>query len=213
MKRLVISMCVVLLMAAVSNAATIDLRWAENDSKELTLNVSETATINVYAQLDPGETCIAAAWFLLCDEDGVVTPGPDPLDFEVIGYSSPLEAAGWIYDRSANSPLPIANMNEATGEFPAGVKKGLSDNILDGMFVGLPEGETLIADVEIHCVSISEDIIYFNEYSLYRPIFTDLMFVDYYPVAGDPLILHQIPEPATMALLGLGGLALLRKRR
>ena len=31
--------------------------------------------------------------------------------------------------------------------------------------------------------------------------------------ATDVLIIHQIPEPMTMALLGLGGLALIRRRR
>jgi hypothetical protein len=208
MKKVLISLFVVMLMAAVSNAATIDLRWAETGTKEITLEFCQTATIQVVGTLEPGETCIAAAWFLLADENGIPTPGPDPLDFEAIAYGDPLP---WIYDRSANDPLPIANINEATGEF-MGVKKGLSDNILDGSFMGLPEGSTVLAEYVIHCVSPSEDVIYFNEASLYRPIFTDLTFTDYYPLVEGGLILHQIPEPATMALLGLGGLALLRKR-
>ena len=33
------------------------------------------------------------------------------------------------------------------------------------------------------------------------------------PDFGPPLVVHNIPEPVTIALLGLGGLALLRKRR
>jgi hypothetical protein len=33
------------------------------------------------------------------------------------------------------------------------------------------------------------------------------------PDYGDPVVVHQYPEPMTIALLGLGGLALLRKRR
>ena len=210
MKRLVISICVVLLMAAVSHAAVIDLEWGSG-GKALTLAPCETAEINVLVTLGPGETMMSAAWFLLADEDGVVAPG-GPLDFEVVGYSEHLP--GWQYDRSANPPFPNIAMNDSTGEFPVGTKKGLSENIQDPALTGIGEGTWLVADYVIHCVSESDDVIYFNTHALYVPIFTGSDWVDYNPDIGEPLTLHQTPEPATIGLLGLGGLvALLRRRR
>jgi hypothetical protein len=60
----------------------------------------------------------------------------------------------------------------------------------------LPPGVGL--DLEFHCTDFGDVII-------------DL--VDLGGGPGDQLIIHQIPEPMTMALLGLGGLALIRRRR
>jgi hypothetical protein len=200
-----------MLLAGMANAATIGMTWAENGTNEITLAPCETATIDVWLQLGPGESMMSLAYFIVADENGVTTPTGAPLDFEVIGYSEHLD--GWQYDRSANSPLPIANINEATGFFQ--VWKGLSENIQDPMMAGLGEGTHLIANYVIHCVGVSEDVIYFNAHSLYKPIATGVDWVDYNPMIGDPLILHQIPEPATMGLVALGsiGLVALRRRR
>jgi hypothetical protein len=214
MKRFGIAGLCVLLLAGMANAAMIDMLWAETGTREITLAPCEYATIDVWVTLDPGETMMAVAWFLLADENGVTTPVPDPLDFEVVEYSDHLP--GWDYDRSVNPPLPIANINTATGEFPVGTWKGLSENIMDTTMVGITEpGEYLIANYVIHCVGPSEDVIYFNPDSLYKPILTGVDWQDYYPTIGDPLILHQIPEPGTMGLLALGsiGLVALRRRR
>lgn len=53
-------------------------------------------------------------------------------------------------------------------------------------------------DFEFHCDGLGTVTIYLDDTAA---------------PGQDVLIIHQIPEPMTMALLGLGGLALLRRRR
>jgi hypothetical protein len=90
--------------------------------------------------------------------------------------------------------------------------------ITDGGFIfgggGPEDGEMVVDNVLIHCdargdvkVELSDDPALFE---LPGAVQGDGINVD--PVEGG-VIIHQIPEPMTLSLLGLGGLALLRRRR
>ena len=60
-------------------------------------------------------------------------------------------------------------------------------------------GSGLSADFEFHCDAEGDVIINLIDYS------TGLL--------ADTLLIHQVPEPITMALLGLGGLLLRRRKK
>jgi len=64
----------------------------------------------------------------------------------------------------------------------------------------IPAGATLYDNIDFHCVDYGDAIIH-----MYETDFATSWLVD-------TVVIHQIPEPATMLLLGLGGL-LLRRRK
>ena len=66
---------------------------------------------------------------------------------------------------------------------------------------GYAAGFVLYDDIVFHCVREGETVI-----NLYWDIFVEPMLVD-------SVTIHQVPEPMTVALLGLGGLFLLRRRK
>lgn len=69
--------------------------------------------------------------------------------------------------------------------------------------VAIPAGATLVDGIEFHCEGIGETIV-----TLYGVVEGQEMVT-----MLDQIIIHQIPEPMTLSLLGLGGLALIRRRR
>jgi len=62
----------------------------------------------------------------------------------------------------------------------------------------IPEAYQLV-DLEFHCEGLGD-------------VFIDLIDGNTGDILGT-LLIHQIPEPATIAMLGLGGLAILRRRK
>jgi len=94
------------------------------------------------------------------------------------------------------------------------------DDAVGGGVPGLPEGEngvwggvvltglgtyaagdTIFDEIDFHCEGMGDVII-----TLYETDFVGA------PVFMDSVVIHQIPEPATMLLLGLGGLFLRRRK-
>jgi hypothetical protein len=80
----------------------------------------------------------------------------------------------------------------------------------DGNFAGIPDG-TIYTEIWVHCEGPGPVIIEVlpgnaagGSYDIYGG-----------PYVGDfgQIVINQVPEPMTLSLLGLGGLALIRRRR
>jgi hypothetical protein len=125
--------------------------------------------------------------------------GDLPIDFEAYLY---------IYNKSDGFySLSNPRLGDAAGDFPASFSMyaGAYDND-EVWFVQAWNGEELTTgamfEVDLHCEAIGDVLI-----ELYDGR------VDGGYTLIDSVIIHQIPEPMTIGLLGLGGLALIRRKR
>ena len=133
--------------------------------------------------------------------------------FELATYALVAQGPGTIDASNAVIVGPIGNL---LGPLPGlagfeGVQgQGVAGTYLGG-FSGNPvAGDTLVDLIDFHCDGIGEVIV---ELWSVVDINADPQNPDYRTdVLMDTLIIHQIPEPMTIALLGLGGL-LLRRRK
>jgi hypothetical protein len=212
MKRFIGSMCVVLLLAFAANAAQINFEFGSIDGAPLprgTLDIQldpcQTATINVYLTLEESgfppapEEMGMLTYVLGCYE---IPPGafvPFPTDVEIIGYSNDLVDYSYTNVPGGGGAFNFTEILYNTGTI-----------------VG--PGEYLVSDIIIHCTGPSEDYFMIQDPGtdilLYKPdLLTSIPFTLGTGSTAVPLHLIQTPEPATIGLLGLGGLALLRRRR
>jgi hypothetical protein len=88
-------------------------------------------------------------------------------------------------------------------------------------FVQVNPGETIFDHLNIHCTGEGEIIVTLRPAtSTANPIGTPQYWeadgsatVEDLEALGSSITIYQVPEPMTMALLGIGGLALIRRRR
>ena len=102
---------------------------------------------------------------------------------------------GVMVERSVDA----AGFLDGTGLLPLG-----TNGIGGGAFAydlpaGIPANTALIGDIAFHCEGPGDVIV-----QLWTTDFSGATLVD-------SIIIHQVPEPVTMALLGLGGLFLRRR--
>jgi hypothetical protein len=101
----------------------------------------------------------------------------------------PTEPGIWFYDDAVGNGVPL----------PAG-ENGIFGSIsTTGVVLVFPAGSRLIDGIQFHCEGEGDAIVHLYEVSGETTLL-------------DTVIIHQIPEPASMLLLGLAGL-LLRRRR
>ena len=97
---------------------------------------------------------------------------------------------------------PIYQDAQGAGMPGIGTQQGVWGMIALSTVPTIPAGEVMYDEIDFHCETFGDAVI-----NLYG---TDDWGTSY---LIDSVIIHQIPEPMTMALLGLGGLGLLRRRR
>jgi hypothetical protein len=188
-KAVVVMLMLVLGVASYANATLIDLRFSDG-SYEKTLQPSEYTDIDLLIFLEDTDTIVASSVKWLVVEDPA-----EPPDFTITEYFTPLM-------------MVMATPPGDSSGFP------WTSNNMD--FAGIhPGGGWIVVErFYIHCAAPSEDIISVDKAnSFISPTTTEDYVLEWDPAGGGGSVtLHQIPEPASLALLALGGLALIRRR-
>jgi hypothetical protein len=187
MKKLLVVLTVLAMASVASAALQISVNGVVNPADEIFLKPSETAVIDIWGD---GQTACGA--FYLFVQNGPTSGGSLDESQAVMLYQGNATFLGpgtdptdyeWIRDAGYAMPCDVVYMELVDLAVPA---KSLTG--------------TLVDNIIFHCESQPGDVV--------------LWLVD----AGDPTIvldtqvIHQIPEPMTLALLGLGGLFLRRRK-
>lgn len=182
MKKLLILM-LVLGLASVANASLIFTIDGVEQPPEITLDVSEAVSLDLH--LTAGENMLGydIQYILSNNQAELITTG-------AYGYPA------------MTLPAPFDLLGYVAYSDPQNVR------ITASQFLGLPlEGPAdLMLDMVLHCLEPTDVVLTVEVMGT-----TDL---NGEPLTGviHTLTIHQIPEPATVLLLGLGGL-LLRRRK
>lgn len=223
MKKLLVLM-LVLGMASLANATVIDVVKAEfgdQGHKGTSLDPlvpSEIIEISIVLNHNPYEGFPSF--------DGYGTDGVG-LDLEVSGpgtlsvvQKEIMVSPGvyeWVDDLQHHADFAIWRQSD-----PLVVDNAIAE-MSGGVLEGLIKGPaTLIWNLLIHCDGagyVNIDLTLqdpASRYSVYVNSSTMEPYPEWVPLLESDLgslIIHQVPEPATIALLGLGGLFLVRRRR
>ena len=162
---------------------------------DITINVSDELILDIYTTTMIYAGAIGEGdWFLMCDTNlGSISGGV---------ANAALVATGnvlAIYDGKATGAWQIDDPFDGVG----GAVVVLGAPIM--------AGDTLYDNILFHCGALGDTVITLVQGQAIVSTQGD----PYFEVTGtyDSVVIHQIPEPMTMALLGLGGLALIRRRK
>ena len=196
MKKLLVLVLVLGMASMASAALQISVNGnPEPIDSEIILEPSDTVMLDVWT-----DSMIYAGaqgegdWFLMCDNNlGTISGGAANAAIQATGNVLAIydgkEAGAWVIE----SPFD-------------GVGGGV-------VALGAPmmAGDVLYDQILFHCEKLGDTVISLVSGVAIVPDVGD----PYVEVTGvwDEVVIHQIPEPMTMSLLGLGGLALLRRRR
>ena len=185
MKKLLILM-LVLGMASLANAAMQISVGGDPEpvDSQITLLPTETIMLDIWTDADM-PAFAGGPWMLVVDTTlGSMTPGTA---LPPMTYGLP--APGYTTDNANVIP-------------PAG-KEGIWGIAVNTNMTPIPAGTVLYDEIIFHCEAAGDATIYLMnapEGSMANIIY-------------DSVVIHQIPEPMTILLLGLGGLFLRRRKQ
>jgi hypothetical protein len=173
-------------MASMASAMTLQISVEGNPDPidtQIMLAPSETIRLDIHSP--DGYVIGDDVYFSLVVDPayGVITGG-------VVTGGAPPDTGIYGYDALAN------------GLSPGGVDDGMWGSVLN--IAGAPVAPGIyIDDIIFHCEALNYDTLV--------TLWSTPDFATF--TMEDQLIIHNIPEPATMALLSLGGLFFLRRRK
>ena len=210
MKKL-LAMCLVLSMATLANAAVLEVVTYD-------VGLSEGRTGSSYDPLYPSDI-IGVAVVVGQNTypgypayDGYLVSSVD-IDLHAVGPGS----LSVDIDKLGN-PMVATDLDSLVVDLPVG---GDLPRLQGISLAGIGYGSTIADLIEFHCDAGGDVVLDLTLLGLtqYSPYQTPLGL----PYPGDwlaategdlgDLVIHQIPEPITVVLLGLGSLGLLRRRR
>ena len=221
----VLAFLAVLGIATTAFGASIDITFCpsptsdyeDNLGKEITLYGSDVAFINIWAYLEDTETL--GGWLVPLG----VSPTPvEDFTWDSLhdGNANPFNHYG--YYGYAGNPYAYANNPLFQGGFFPYSANHAPGDLIDGFILNnyaypyphIPGGGwLLLATLDIHCTGAeSVHDIFVDEANPSGIYLTDPSGVELDVVLLGGVTVNQIPEPASLALLALGGLALIRRR-
>ena len=224
MKKFVLVTLTVGLLAGTANAASLYMEWNAEGSVTPThdMAVGDTAVIDIYVDLLGGETFSTLAYANssqpLVDQIGTAVAPPNWGDGSVNGT---LGGAGQQIAFAAlnagvdslSGPSPRTLIGTQTVELTGG---GIGDSLAVAFQSPLVGGFLFF---DKYGAGYSWNALYNTTYSGYvafanygNPGWGTKILQGHQPTPN-PLLINVIPEPSALALLGLGGFALLRRRR
>jgi len=193
MKKLLALLLVLGLASMASAALQLSVNGSQTHAAQYTLNPSDTLTLDVWTNSSIGPSSAQPSFAVLATPTATVAGGyaAGVYGTDTDDYLTGIFTASDMLNFEGHMIIPTA----ANEDGVAGFFVTTSPTV--------PAGATLYDGIILHCVGQGDATV-----KLYD---VDANFN--LGVVLDSIIVHQIPEPMTLVLLGLGGLTMLRRRR
>lgn len=217
MKKALLSLAVVGLMAASANASTVSMRWQGTSGNKVSLAPSGSAVIEVVLELPAGET-----------NSGVFFQfEPQPAGLHV---SDTALLPDWIAPNGGTGLL-LGALGEQfdVSALAAGVLSGPGTFVIAETLIHLePTGDAIGTEYEV-AADLNANVGVVNGAGTLTTFFPNFANTPGFWTFGqgsggrdggalgvsarDPLIITLVPEPGTIALLAIGGFGVVMRRR